>query len=192
MEERGKLYLMPESGEGDVLTVYEAVRFPDKWEKRVLRTGVKFADTTPIPGFRLALTHRVDVPAAPRLTLIDLEGKLEDREIEKQESLRSRPAGHCFAQDGKLFRPAQISRDTGAGYGKGLVFCQGGLDEKLRYSETEVREIYPEELQYDRPIFLDGMHTYNANDQYEVIDIKTRRFNILNFAMRLLGKTPGL
>ena len=190
MERAGKLYLMPESGEGEVLTVYEAVHFPYKWEKRLLRGGVKFADTTPIPFSRnhLALTHRVDDPKNPRLTLIDLENKLQDREIEKREPLRSRPAGHFFEKDGQWIRPAQVSRDIGAGYGKGLVFCRCSLGENLGYSETELREIRPEELSYDRAIFLDGMHTYNCSDQYEVIDIKTRRFNILNFIMRIAGK----
>ena len=190
MEYAGKLYMMPESGAGEVLTVYEAVSFPDRWEKRVLRCGVKFADTTPIPweGRKLALTHRVDDPENPRLTLIDLENKLQDREIEKREPLRSRPAGHIFEKDGQRIRPAQVSLDIGAGYGKGLVFCQCSLSEALDYTETELREICPEELNYDRVIFLDGMHTYNANEQYEVIDIKTRRFNILNFVMRIAGK----
>ena len=35
---------------------------------------------------------------------------------------------------------------------------------------------------------MDGMHTYNASENYEVVDIKTRRFNILNFVFRLLNK----
>ena len=190
MEAGDKLYLIPESGEGKVLTVYESVCFPDRWEKRILRCSVEFADTTPLLCYSnpLALTHDVSDPEHPRLTLIDLEGKLEDQPIEIRESLRTRPAGHFFEKDGTLFRPAQISLNTGNGYGKGLVFCKCLLDRELHYIETEIRECYPETLKYDRKIFLDGMHTYNANDQYEVIDIKTRRFNILNFIMRILGK----
>lgn len=191
MENAGKLYMMPESGAGEALTVYEAVSFPDRWEKRVvLRSGVKFVDTTPVPcpGRKLALTHRVDDPENPRLTLIDLENKVEDREIETQEPLRSRTAGHIFEKNGHRIRPAQFSLDTGAGYGKGLIFYRCSLTEELNYSETELREVRPEELKYDKFIFLDGMHTYNANGQYEVIDIRTRRFNILNFVMRIVGK----
>lgn len=190
VEHQGKLYLMPESGEGEVLTVYEAVHFPDRWEKRVLRSGVKFADTTPVPcpGRKLALTHRVDDPEQPRLTLIDLDGQLADNAVFGAVPLRSRPAGHFFEKEGQWLRPAQVSRDIGAGYGKGLVFCRCSLTKDLCYTETELREIRPEDLRYDREIFLDGMHTYNANDQYEVIDIKTRRFNILNFIMRIAGK----
>lgn len=190
VEYQGKLCLMPESGEGDVLTVYEAVHFPEQWEKRVLRCGVKFADTTPIPceGRNLALTHRVNDPENPRLTMIDLDSLLADSAVSGAAPLRSRPAGHIFEKDGQWIRPAQISLDTGAGYGKGLVFFRGSLTKELHYSEAELREIRPEALKYDKKILLDGMHTYNANERYEVIDIKTRRFNILNFVMRTAGK----
>lgn len=38
---------------------------------------------------------------------------------------------------------------------------------------------------------MDGMHTYNGLGEYEVIDLKTRRFNILNFVFRILGKFRG-
>lgn len=187
----GKLCLMPESGAGDALTVYEVTQFPDKWEnRRVLRNNVKFADTTPFPhpGSRLALTHSVEDPENPQLFLIDLDGKEKDIPVAGKEPLRSRPAGHVFVRNGEYIRPAQISLDTGAGYGKALVFCRCRLDAESRYSEEEVREIRPEDLSYDRAIYLDGMHTYNASDHYEVIDIKTRRFNILNFIMRIAGK----
>lgn len=33
-----------------------------------------------------------------------------------------------------------------------------------------------------------GMHTYTANEIMEVIDLKTRRFNLINFIFRLLNK----
>lgn len=191
MEYEGKLCLMPESGEGENLTVYEAVRFPDQWKKRtVLRSNVKFADTTPLPcsGRNLALTHRVDDPENPQLTMIDLDGQLGDMPVADSAPLRSRPAGHIFEKDGQWIRPAQFSLNIGEDYGKGLIFCRCSLTEDLQYNETELREIRPEELKFDRAIFLDGMHTYNANEQYEVIDIKTRRFNILNFVMRMAGK----
>ena len=32
------------------------------------------------------------------------------------------------------------------------------------------------------------MHTYTANEIMEVIDLKTRRFNLINFIFRLLNK----
>jgi hypothetical protein len=74
---------------------------------------------------------------------------------------------------------------------KSFVFklgWEGVLDEKLQYRETERKVIFPEDLHYDKTMLLDGMHTYNSSEHYEVIDIKTRRFNLLNFVMRIVGK----
>lgn len=191
IEHNGKLCIMPESGVDEVLTVYECVDFPEKWTQcKVLRNSVKFADTTPVPFFgkNLALTHNVENPENPVLTLIDLDDKSADVTVDGEEKLRSRPAGYVFEQNGKLIRPAQVSDNTGEGYGKRLVFYECNLTEDLCYSETEIKEIRPEDLTYDTSIYLDGMHTYNSSEHYEVIDIKTRRFNILNFFMRIAGK----
>lgn len=190
-EQDGQMYMMPESEAGKVLTVYQAVEFPNKWEKcPVLRSNVKFADTTPFPktGMCLALTHQVEDQERPRLMLTDLRGTVDDRVIPEAVPFRSRPAGHVFAVDGKTVRPAQYSEDCGNGYGKGLIFYECELTEDLRYREREIGMLHPEDLRYDRPVFLDGMHTYNSSEHYEVIDIKTRRFNILNLIMRAAGK----
>ena len=171
--------------------MYESVELPDKWEKRkVIRSKVRLADTTPFPtnGRNFALTHNVDDPENPCLTVIDLDGKTKDITVEGKAALRSRPAGYVFEKDGKLIRPAQYSVNTAEGYGKGLIFCECKLSDDLRYSEKEIKEIRPENLNYDKSIYLDGMHTYNSSEHYEVIDIKTRRFNILNFIMRIAGK----
>ena len=191
IEHNGKLCIMPESGEGEVLTAYESVEFPNKWEKRkVIRGDVRFADTTPFPytGRNFALTHNVGDPENPCLTVIDLDGKTKDIPVEGKVALRSRPAGYVFEKDGKLIRPAQFSVNTAEGYGKGLIFCECQLSDNLCYSEREIKEIRPEDLNYNKTIYLDGMHTYNSSEHYEVIDIKTRRFNILNFFMRIAGK----
>ena len=56
------------------------------------------------------------------------------------------------------------------------------------YSEEEIQRVFPEDLSYSQEIYLDGMHTYNRLDKYEVIDVKTRRFNLLNLASRIIGK----
>ena len=56
------------------------------------------------------------------------------------------------------------------------------------YYEDEVLELKPEQLVLSHTLYLTGMHTYNCTENYEVIDIKTRRFNLLNFIFRLVGK----
>lgn len=188
LEKDGTVYLMPESGKDQSLLLYEAVEFPYKWKRaKALRRGVSFADTTPVTNDGLALTHQVSDAHHPQLLLIDLTGARPDVPVENQDLLRSRPAGKLFRCDGRLIRPIQHSWDFDKDYGKSLIFSAVTMED-ARCCEKPIVEITPDDLRYSRPIFLDGMHTYNANDQYEVIDIKTRRFNILNFVMRIAGK----
>lgn len=188
LEHGGSTYLMPESGQDRSLLLYEAVEFPWKWKRmKTLRSDVCFADTTPIGGDGLALTHQVSDGSHPELLLIDLSGQRPDTPAENQDILRSRPAGKPFRLVGRLIRPVQHSWDFGQNYGKSLIFSAVMVDDSL-CKEEPVAEITPADLNYTRPIYLDGMHTYNASAHFEVIDIKTRRFNLLNLAFRLLSK----
>lgn len=188
LEHDGNTYLMPESGQDRSLLLYEAVEFPWKWKRvKTLRQDVCFADTTPIRDDGLALTHQVSDGSHPKLMLVDLTGQRPDTLAENQDILRSRPAGKPFRLEGRLIRPVQHSWDFGQNYGKSLIFSAVTVDGSL-CKEEFVKEITPADLNYSRPIYLDGMHTYNASTHFEVIDIKTRRFNLLNLAFRLLSK----
>lgn len=188
LEHEGKIYLLPESCENRSLLLYEAVEFPWKWKRvRVLREDVAFADTTPVSDDGLALTHQVADARNPQLLLIDLTGRCPDVPADNQDLLRSRPAGKLFRLDGQLIRPIQHSWDFDRNYGKSLIFSSVTLEDTL-CQEEPITEISPGDLRYSRPIFLDGMHTYNSSARFEVIDIKTRRFNLLNLLFRFLNK----
>lgn len=192
LEHGGKTYLMPESQEDRSLLLYEAVEFPRKWKQvKKLRADVSFADTTPVSDDGLALTHQVADSRHPQLLLIDLTGSRPDVPAENQELLRSRPAGKPFRLDGRLIRPIQHSWDFDRNYGKSLIFSAVTMEGTLCREES-ITEITPQDLQYSRPIFLDGMHTYNASTHFEVIDIKTLRFNLLNLLFRVLRKVTHL
>ena len=191
IEHGENIFLMPESSENEELALYEAIEFPCKWEKKsVIRRDVRFADTTPFKekSYRFALTHKVDNPYHPQLMLIDLENKYDDVHIEQAEEFRSRPAGYAFQNETSFVRPAQFSLNCEDGYGRGLLFYSYSINDQMDYDETLIKKLFPTELKYSRKILMDGMHTYNASENYEVVDIKTRRFNILNFVFRLLNK----
>lgn len=191
VEQDGKIYLMPESSESKELALYEAVNFPNKWEKKaILRQDVAFADTTPLyrTACRWALTHDINNPYKPELLLIDLKNKFGDIHIKTSNSFQSRPAGHIFQYNGTYIRPAQLSLNCDEGYGKGLLFYSCSIDEEKEYDEQLIKSVMPMDLKYSRKVMLDGMHTYNASENFEVIDIKTRRFNFLNFVFRVFNK----
>lgn len=56
------------------------------------------------------------------------------------------------------------------------------LDENLNVTELVECEVQ------NPPSYLNGMHTYTATDKIEVIDIKTRRFNLINLLFRIINK----
>lgn len=189
VEYNGKQYIMPESGAAKELVLYEAIDFPNLWKKsEIIRENVCYADTTPLDTNGLAITHDVKNPYHPELIVIDLFNKSITKKAPMISELKSRPAGKSFYLNSENYRPVQVSNDFETGYGKGLLITKWEIDDAFCFSEDIVKEIKPMDLKYSRPIFLDGMHTYNSSENYEVIDIKTRRFNMINLIFRILNK----
>lgn len=186
-----EIYIMPESGANDELVLYRAIRFPDQWEKvRTLRHSVQYGDTTPFEwkNHKYALAYDVKKAGKYKMVLLDLENEDKDKELSISDIESCRPAGRMFCYGNKNIRPAQ---DCTNGYGKGLIFYEYWMDENKVYTEKLFASIFPEHLNLSKSLYLDGMHTYNGSQHYEVIDIKTRRFNVLNFIFRILGKLRG-
>ncbi len=179
------IYIMPESSAGNALCVYRAVNFPDEWERTdIIRENVKYADTTAfmVDGHPYALTYEIHDPANQVLMLLDLDHPERDKVLNLDHMELRRPAGRLMEKN--QIRSAQ---NCTGGYGKGLIFYQYTIDHG-DYKEKEIKRIFPYDLTLSRRLYLDGMHTYNFDECYEVIDIKTRRFNMINFAMRLIHK----
>lgn len=183
-----EIFIMPESNSCGELYLYRAISFPNKWEKfYVIRSNVNYADTTQFKwrGKQMALTYDVKDSYHPKLFLLDIEDAINDKEIISLDIKRKRPAGNVFCFDKRNIRPAQNCVND---YGKGLIFYEYGINSDNEYYENEILELKPSQLSFTSTIFLDGMHTYNSSEKIEVIDIKTRRFNIINFVFRFLGK----
>ena len=178
-EENNEIYILPESNESKTLYRYRAVDFPGRWAKEeAIVKDVRLADTTPIKEHNnnLALTYDL---ADDSLKLIDLTQKNIKLLYPDKTGVR-RPAGYINADKG--IRAAQECLED---YGKGIILYHFELSWEQDYHEIEIKRIYPKNVVLSKKLYLDGMHTYNQSENYEVIDIKTRRFNILNFCMRL-------
>lgn len=187
-EENGQIYIMPESGANHELYLYRAVQFPDSWVKeKVLRKNVNYGDTSPftLNDQKLAFTYDVSNCEDYQLILLNLQEHALDQKLTYLDSQElRRPAGKCFLDGEKMVRPAQNCEHD---YGEGLIFYECIFDNE-KYIEELIEKIDPMQLKYSKRMLLDGMHTYNSTDKFEVIDLKTRRFNLLNFANRILYK----
>lgn len=179
------IFIMPESNAADQLYLYKASAFPDKWKKySVIRKSAKYADTVcfEADGRKYALTYDVKNPINPSFRLLDIENEENDCDLNLPSINLRRPAGKMLT-DLKI-RPAQ---DCEEDYGKGLLFYQYQFHNG-KYTEEEILRLTPSDIYLSEYCYLDGMHTYNCSNNYEVIDIKTRRFNIINLFFRFISK----
>ena len=180
------IYLMPEAIASQTLYCYRAISFPDKWEKlEPIRKNVRYADTTIFEwnNKELALAYRILENEHYDLILLDLDDQTRDKVIELTDIDLRRPGGEINSE--KRVRVAQNCRD---GYGKGLIFYRYNIDEDGMYTEEEIGRLFPEQLTLSQNVYLEGLHTYNMSEHYEVIDIKTRTFNPVQFTLRVKDK----
>ena len=92
---------------------------------------------------------------------------------------QKRPAGHFFLYQGELIRPAQ---DCSESYGCALNFYKVISTEP--YKEELIAKIRPEEIHSNLERVAEGIHTYNMNDKYEVLDLKGYETDMFFYVMR--------
>ena len=182
-EMNGKVYMIPESNESGSLYLYCATSFPEKWERiRTLRSNVRFVDTSLFEtnGKLMAITYQVNDNEEYALLLLDIDHPENDKVIDIDNIEYRRPGGRMDAS-----HHIRVAQDCDGEYGKGLVFYHYQVDDDGNYTEKEISRLYPNQIILNSKMYLTGMHTYNRSNNYEVIDLKTRRFNIT----RLLRRT---
>ena len=181
----GDVLMIPESSEAEKLLLYRATDFPDKWEQvKEIASGVKWVDTTLHNDNDriLAFTEKIGHPVEDLKLCLDDELNILSTEVLFSDSNSYRCGGRVFSYEDNIVR---VCQDCNEGYGIALLFrlCKTDLSEELKCIR-----ISPDNLKYDKKLFLDGMHTYSAIDKMEVIDIKTRRLNLINLFFRCVNK----
>lgn len=182
----GEIYMLPETSEKNEVILYRATKFPLEWEiHKVIKNNVKWVDTTIFPtkeGYQ-GFTQSIEQENIENLEIkLDKEfNLLSVKNCDMQDIKKYRSGGSIFVWNDKLVR---VCQDCQEDYGKALYFriCDRNLVEK-----SSVR-ICPEQLELSDKMIRRGMHTYTALDDIEVIDIKTRRFNLINLLFRFLNK----
>ena len=86
--------------------------------------------------------------------------------------------GRVFVVDNKLIRSAQDSRN---GYGGGLAFFEITNVDDEAYEETLLGTISPKDIVMKNNKYVEGLHTYNFDEKYEVIDLKRKTINLLEW-----------
>ena len=172
-------YMIPETrGAGDV-RLYKCMRFPDVWQLVGPIFRLNAVDTTfycgkPGEGYFFSyVDHHNEVYRC----LLD-EDRLTVREssriLEAEDSKADRCGGSLIESNGKLYR---ICQDCSERYGGGLLVNEIEKLDETGVAEHTVRKITPDAILLGdvNPV---GIHTYNRNGDYEVIDILHRQCGV--------------
>ncbi|HEY2962921.1 MAG TPA: hypothetical protein VGJ37_10925 [Pyrinomonadaceae bacterium] len=177
-EWRGDYYMIPESGERNVVELYRAVSFPYKWEpEKVLLEASSPLDATVIEveGTWWMFVNIEEEGVAvnwDELHLYYSESLLGPWKPHARNPIVSdvrsaRPAGRLFWSENVLYRPSQ---DSSLRYGYATTISKVTKLDPRDYNETEVLKILPD---WDKDII--GIHTVNLVEDITVIDCLAKR-----------------
>ncbi|WP_435645154.1 glucosamine inositolphosphorylceramide transferase family protein [Butyricicoccus porcorum] len=185
-ERENCIYMLPETSEVGQLRLYKAVQFPYKWELyKVIKDGVHWVDTTLFKQRDIFIGFTQSLDGERGNLRFELDQNFDIYDIQKlpTEKIETyRNGGRFFELPDGMIRVCQDCVDD---YGAALFFRK--YDNHCHHELKNIH-ISPQDLKFDRHIFLQGMHTYTATDKFEVIDVKTRRLNLINLFFRLKNK----
>ncbi len=191
-EHGGEIYMMPESCGAGKLSVLKATNFPDQWQEKSVLLERKVCDSVFLSaeGQTYLLTQPLDEDKAILVRYIIKDGRAYACEEPPvvQGKKNSRMAGAIVQTEEKNIRVAQ---DCVMGYGLALNFHEVSCTDG-RYCEEDLTRIEIGDMSKKQRGKYVGMHTYNINENYEVIDFKNKnrlRFgNVINVFYRVFKK----
>lgn len=193
-------YLLPETRNAKEVRLYRCVRFPEKWEK--VETLFEF------PGVDTTLVKKPKTDTENTTSEFFIFTYVEDcleiyacrvekehfRFLEKKRIYRSepskmlRPGGFLFEENGKLYRSAQNCSEY---YGQELFINEIIRLDEGGFKEQEGFRLSPENIKLPGIVPI-GVHTYNRNEQYEVIDILHKEVSFLTMCKKIQWKLWNL
>ncbi len=176
------IFVIPESYMANEVSLYKAQNFPDKWIKqKLLIDNIIACDTTFINNdYAITFVNNSENTGSDAV-LFNTKSEnwiMTNNNPVDTDPAHSRCAGKVFNYNGKLIRPAQYGV---GGYGNGIVFREILSCTDDEYIEKTMYKITVDDISYNSSKKYDGIHTYNFNDKYEVIDLKIQNsLNLFN------------
>lgn len=182
-EQEGAIYMLPECNESQEISLYKTKKFPLKWEKERTLYEKAAVDTTPIfddKGLVKAYFTSLYEPIMGGNDNLYILEKGKKEQVLFENNTNSRMAGNLIKEE-KLIRPTQ---DDTLGYGDSLIFNEIDNLNPKEYKEHKMLRVLPPQteckenevsislIENKKNAKYTGIHTYNQNEDYEVIDLK--------------------
>lgn len=177
--ENGKIEMIPETYQDNCIANY--VLKDDKqfsWVKNNdVVSNVKCVDTIKINEGYISYDISANTFA---LKFLSEDGKVIDSMPDRNMSLR--PAGKMFLDGTKRIL---VTQNCSTIYGEGLFFNEFNLEKGSKIKLDSFQAIDYKDLNSIFNVsYYVGIHTYNFDSKYEIIDVRVKKFNFLG----LLGK----
>lgn len=187
------VYMIPESFQAGEIMLYRATDFPLKWERVREIADISAVDSTVVNGeyerYLITMEVRQGNDRLVMWKLDDPESATERQILSDENDHQVRPAGQSFYWGDKKIRPAQ---DCSEGYGYALNFYEIEKLSDTEYQEKLIRKILPGDIRIQGGVRPEGVHTYNASSEYEVIDYKEYEFGAVSKMARLKQMIAGV
>lgn len=187
-----EIYMLPETSDCQKLLLYKAVSFPDQWEcVRVLAENVMWVDTTFFKTNDCIYAITTDVSNENEhvdylLTFSDDLDIIRKQRIREDNVEYSRSGGRFFSFDGTIIR---VTQNCSKHYGESIIFSEMLPEELVNTGLGKIfLQILPQEIKTDEKKKWIGLHTYNATEYFEVIDIERQHFNLFGLICRIFRK----
>jgi methionyl-tRNA formyltransferase len=177
-EDGNNLYMLIETSENRTIELYECIDFPFKWElSKVLMSNLNAVDSTILKHNNkywlfCNIKENEGASSLDELFLFYSDNLMDGEWISHpcnpivSDVRRSRPAGHIFKENGRLYRPSQ---DSSKRYGYGMK-----INEITELNETSYREIITQSIYPNWAKDVLGTHTINNYKKLTVIDALVR------------------
>lgn len=185
-------YIMPESNSQNIVYCTKVECEGDKLiagEKHIVKEG-KFVDTTLLETGDKKYFFTTDLSKGDNvsdITIFDEQFESKLTTIGVFDKSNARMGGNFIKSGEDIFR---VSQDCSKGYGTGLNFSKCNFNGN-EYSEHLISKIAVSDISIKNNKKYDGIHTYNFNEDYEVIDLKKSKVinlvRIFGFALVKLG-----
>ena len=184
-------YMLPETRNAGEIRLYRCMQFPGKWEKVETLFELAAVDTTILQSQSTEESYYTFTYVENRLEIYLCKIEKEHFRIVSREKIYTseqskmlRPGGALLEENGKLYRSAQNCSDY---YGQELIINEIDRLDENGFAEHEHCRLIPEKIELAgvNPI---GIHTYNRNEQYEVIDILHREIGFLTLCKKIQWK----
>ena len=191
----GNLYVIPESNNIKQLLLLKWDKITEQFQEvKNFMKGYCLVDTNFISTDNGCYMLTTDVSLKDNVSTLSVfkhvggDFKASPKNPVIQDKSLARNGGMLIDYNNKKYR---VSQDCSNGYGSGLNLIQIDAISMDEYKETLIKKIFPSDIKINGVKRFDGIHTYNSNGRYEIIDYKiNNKFSIgeiLGFVLCKLG-----